>query len=137
MSEPGEPNLSAQIDAGLGVMAMLRGEEGIRPLGWSQLLARAKIVRKEEGDTGRVYICGIDRSGGGVLTPSGQPTFSMGVFWIPVKDVLNAWRKGQEIPLLRAVRHHYGHLGNCYVLSRDVAEELRPEVARLAKKILI
>lgn len=132
---PPEPTLNEQINAGLGVISMLSGEKGIRPLGWSQLLARARIVRKEEGENGRVYICGIQRSQ--MLTADGTNYFSMGVFFIYVKDVLEAWRKNHEMRLLEQVRHHYGHLGNCYVLSREVADELRPEVARLAERILI
>lgn len=131
------PTLGEEIDTGLGAMAIVNGINNVRPLGFSQLLSRAKVVRKEEGETGKVCVVSIDRNNGGVLTPAGVPTFSMGVFWIPAKDVFEAWRKGHEMHLLAQIRHHYGHLGNCYVVSREVADELRPEVKRLAKKIWI
>jgi hypothetical protein len=123
------------IDA-IGPYSILSGTKDIKPLGASQMIAAAKEAVKRDGESeGRVWLCAVSYSP--MLGPDGKPYGSMGRFWVPANEVLKYWRRGHEMQMLQALRQHYGHLGNVYVLSYKTAMKLGEELKNSGTRINI
>jgi hypothetical protein len=111
----------------IGPYAILSGTKDIKPMGASQLIAAAKEAEHRDGEgSGKVWICAVGYQP--ILGPDGKPYGSMGLYWVPAKEILTYWRRGRELLMLKALRGHYASKGNAYVLKYETAMKLRDEL---------